>query len=197
MSPPTGVPYDGPGPQAGDKVAVVGVAFDDSLNVRSGPGVAHEIVTTLPPTATGIGVQGGAQLFPSSLWYEVDANSVIGWVNASYIALVGATDDATSEVVAGHGSIPSGDTMLALGAIVAGSFIGEDTGSRVVVTVAPSVGSLGEITYDVLGLADDANLGFRLHIFGQQDQSAGPFSLHSVERTSLCWRGVTDDGFCI
>lgn len=194
---PAGVPYDGPGPRVGDHVGVVGVAFDDSLNVRTGPGVGYEIVATLPPMETDIGVTGGTRLFPSSLWYEIEADGLVGWVNASYIAILGATDDATSEVVAIHGSIPSAETMLALGAIVASHFVGEDSGSRVVVTVAPSVGSLGEITYDVVGLADDSISGFRLHVFGQQDHGVGPFSLHSVERTSLCWRGVTDDGLCV
>ncbi len=194
---PAGVPYDGPGPRVGDRVGVVGVAFDDSLNVRTGPGVGYEVVATLPPIATDIGVTGGTRLFPSSLWYEVDADGVISWVNASYIALLGATDDATSEVVAIHGSIPSADTMLALGAIVASHFMGEESGGRIVVTVAPSVGSLGEITYDVVGIADDAILGYRLHVFGRQEEGAGPFSLHSVDRTSLCWRGVTGDGLCV
>jgi uncharacterized protein YraI len=194
---PVGVPYDGPGPRVGDHVGVVGVAFDDSLNVRTGPGIGYEIVATLPPMATDIGVTGRTRLFPSSLWYEIDAGGLIGWVNTSYIALLGATDDATSEIVAIHGSIPSADTMPALGAIVTSYYAREESGSTVNVTAAPSVGSLGEITYDVVGLADDAILGYRLHVFGQQDEGAGPFSLYSVERTSLCWRGVTDDGLCV
>ncbi len=196
-APPTGVPYDGPGPRDGDRVAVVGVAFDDSLNVRSGPGVGYGVVKTLPPAATDIAVTGGAQLFPFSLWYEIDNSGVIGWVNASYIALLGATDDAASEVVAIHGSTPTADTMLGLGAVVAECFLSEEPGSWIVVTVAPSAGDLGEVTYDVGGLEDDAIGGYRLHVFGQQDDGSGPFSLHSVERTTLCLRGVTDDGLCV
>lgn len=194
---PAGVPYDGLGPRVGDQVGVVGVAFDDSLNVRSGPGVEYGVVATLPPTANSIGVTGRALLFPSSLWYEIDTDGAIGWVNALYIAFLGATDDATSEVVAVHGSIPAADTMLALGAVVSEYSTGDDAGGRIVLTVAPSVGSPGEITYDVVGLTDDAISGYRLHVFGQQDHGVGPFSLHTVERTSLCWRGVTVDGLCV
>jgi len=162
-----------------------------------GPGVGYEIVATLSPMESDIGMTGGARLFPSSLWYEIDADGVVGWVNDSYIALIGATDDATSEVVATHGSIPSADTVLDLGGIVASHFLGEESGGRIVLTVESSAGSLGEITYDVVGLADDAIMGYRLHVFGQQNEGAGPFSLHSVERTSLCRRGVTVDGLCV
>ena len=192
-----GVPYDGPGPSLGDRVAVVGVAFDDSLNVRSGPGVGFKVVAVLDPEANDIAVSGDAVLLPSSIWYGVDADGVTGWVNSSYIALVGATQDATSELVALHGSIPAADTMRELGAVVAEYFVSEEPGSRIVLTVAPSVGDLGEVVYDVVGLADDAVMGYRLRVFGQQQQGSGPFSLHSVERTSLCWRGVTDDGRCV
>jgi hypothetical protein len=151
----------------------------------------------LDPEANDIAVTDDAVLLPSSIWYGVDADGVTGWVNSSYIALAGATHDATSEVVAMHGSIPVADTMRDLGAIVAEYFASEEPGSRIVLTVAPSVGDLGEVVYDVVGLADDAVMGYRLRVFGQQQRGSGPFSLHSVERTSFCWRGVTDDGRCV
>jgi hypothetical protein len=151
----------------------------------------------LDPEANDIAVTDDAVLLPSSIWYGVDADGVTGWVNSSYIALVGATQDATSEVVALHGSTPAADTMRELGAVVAEYFVTEEPGSRIVLTVAPSVSALGEVVYDVVGLADDAVMGYRLRVFGQQQQGSGPFSLHSVERTSLCWRGVTDDGRCV
>jgi hypothetical protein len=62
-------------------------------------------------------------------------------------------------------------------------------------TVEPAVGDLGEVTYDVIGLGDDAVFGFRLHVFGQPG-AGGDFSLKSVERTILCGRGVSD-GLCV
>ena len=192
-----GVPYDGPGPIEGDRVAVVGVAFDDSLNVRSGPGVRHGVVTTLPPDAEGIPISEGAMLLPTSLWYGIAVGGGTGWLNSSYIALVGSTDDATALVVDMHGSVPTAESMLELGALVAELFVGGESGTRVEVAKAPTVSDRGEVTYDVIGLADDAVKGYRLHVFGEPQEGLGPFVLDVVERTSLCWRGVTDDGLCI
>jgi hypothetical protein len=63
-------------------------------------------------------------------------------------------------------------------------------------SVSPTVGDLGEVTYDVVGLGDDALGGVRIHIFGDPAEGEG-FILSSVERTFICSRGVTDDGFCI
>ena len=67
------------------------------------------------------------------------------------------------------------------------------------------VGDLGEVTYDVVGLPDDATYGARLHVFGTPASNlpgsalkrANRFSLKTVESTSLCRRGVTADGLCV
>ncbi len=67
--------------------------------------------------------------------------------------------------------------------------------SRVVQSVAPTVGDLGEITYDVIGLGDDSVAGMRLHIFATPDDNGGTFSLTSIERTVFCSRG-TDGELC-
>jgi hypothetical protein len=53
------------------------------------------------------------------------------------------------------------------------------------------------VTYDVVGLGDDAVFGFRLHIFGEPTENGEAFSLKSVEATSLCGRAVTADGVCV
>jgi len=58
------------------------------------------------------------------------------------------------------------------------------------------VGDLGDTTYDVIGLGDDAQLGWRLHVFGTPSESGEGFFLKSIERTLLCGRGVSD-GFCV
>jgi hypothetical protein len=63
--------------------------------------------------------------------------------------------------------------------------------------IPPTVGDLGEVTFDVVGLLDDAQLGWRLHIFGQPTEGGEGFSLKSVEATALCGRGVTEDGLCV
>lgn len=178
-------------------MVVVGVDYDDVLNVRAGPGTEYGIVTTLPPASSDLVVTGEARLLPSSVWYEIEFGTATGWVNAWYLAFPGATDDAASLVVTEQGSIPVASTMLGLGSIVAKHFVDDEVLSTVAVVTEPSVGDFGEVTYDVVGLADDAIKGYRLHIFGRQDGGEGPFSLYAVERTLLCWRGVTSGGLCI
>ena len=63
--------------------------------------------------------------------------------------------------------------------------------------VAPAVGDLGEVTYDVIGLGDDSIGGWRLHVFGTPSASGEGFLLKTLEATTLCTRGVTTDGLCI
>lgn len=185
------------GPRAGDVVAVVGVHFGDVLNVRAGPGTGYEIVATLDPLAADVVATGRHRLLPGSIWDEVTVAGVTGWVNSRFVGYLGLTDDLTAQVVSQLGAIPEAETMVALGDIVAESFRSEEGGFRYTVSVAPAVGDLGEIGYDVLGLADDAQLGYRLHIFGQPTAGGEGFSLMSVEATAICGRGVTTDGLCV
>ncbi len=62
---------------------VAGVAADDVLNVREGPGVEHPIVAELAPDATGVLTTG----FAAGDWWEVQIGEVIGWVNSTFLAL--------------------------------------------------------------------------------------------------------------
>lgn len=183
-------------PADGVLLAVIGVAFDDVLNVRSGPGTSFGIVATLAPTGTMLST-GEARLLTRSIWYRVSTGSVTGWVNSSFTGQLGLVDDVTSAVVADLGGIPEADTMLELGRIVAEARASVDPPSRITVTVAPTVGDLGEVTYDIVGVGDDAVLGERLHVFGQPTDSGDGFSLKSVESQVLCGRAVTDDGLCV
>ncbi len=66
--------------------SVVGVAADDVLNVRSGPGVEYDIIAGLSPTATGVMLTGRETLVGSSVWVEVVTDEGTGWVNESYLA---------------------------------------------------------------------------------------------------------------
>jgi hypothetical protein len=58
----------------------------------------------------------------------------------------------------------------------------------------PHVGDLGEVTVDVVGLADDSILGWRLHVFAQPEGAT--FHVRTVEQTVLCARGA-DAGLCV
>ena len=182
------------GPTAGKVLAVVGVEFDDVLNVRRGPGVGGEIVATAAPTYAAFVAAGNTRQLPRSFWYEMNKDGTTGWVSAAFIGYLGEVDDATADVVAFHGETPSGDSDQTVIDAVVAAFASAEPASRVTTTIALTVGDLHEITVDVIDLGDDAVLGFRLHIFIQVED--GIHGLKSVERTLLCTRGVLG-GFCV
>lgn len=190
-----GEPFEGFA-QAGDVLMVVGVAADDQLNVRTAPGTDHSPVAELDPTQTDVIATGRARSLTRSIWYEVTVEGVTGWANSSFLAFGGVVDDVTSAIIDSLGERPVAETMLELGEIVAEDRSSADVESRIVVSVAPTVGDLGEVTYDVMGLADDSVYGFRLHVFGQPDESGEGFGLAAVEQTALCGRGVDEVGRC-
>lgn len=181
------------GPVAGETLAVVGVAHDDVLNLRAAPGADQEILEGIPPLHDALTALGHTRQLPNSMWIEVDFEGTDGWVNLRFIAYLGDTNDVTAAIVDGLGEVPGGETMLELGMLVAGSVAG-DTSADIVMSVAPTVGDLGEITFDITGFEDDSVRGGRYHIFGQPIDEA--FVLDAVEATLFCSRGV-DDGACI
>ena len=155
-------------PKPGAMLVVLGVAHDDVLNVRHLPGLTGDIIATLHPLADDFMFAGRARQLPSSIWWEITtADGVTGWVSGAYTAAEGVTDDTTAEIVAQIGH-PSGDSIEAVGLEVAESVVPdgeEEYVQRIVIVVAASEGTLGEITYDVVGVGDDAVRGQRLHIF--------------------------------
>lgn len=185
------------GPAAGQVLGVVGVPFDDVLNVRAVPGADQRIVARLDPLADDVVATGASRQLAESIWYEVTVEGVVGWANSRFIAWLAGTDDVTAQIVNSLGESPSAATMLDLGRIVAQARASDQPPSRITVTVASATGDLGEVTYDVVGLGDDSVFGERLHVFGRPlDQGQG-FSLASVERRLLCARGATNDGRCV
>jgi hypothetical protein len=192
----TGDPTDFwvPIPEEGAVIGVIGVAHDDTLNVRSGPGISFDIVAELDPTLTGIsGTGGGWQLPSGSVWWEIEVGGgVTGWANQRFLSRLGGVDDLTSLVVERLGEIPAAETMLDLGLAVGDAFLFSEGGS-IVMTVAPTVGDLGEVTFDVVGIGDDSVGGYRLHIFGQPSEGGEGFSLKSVEATVFCQRGLSGE----
>jgi hypothetical protein len=190
-----GEPFD-LGPAEGDVLGVVGVAYDDVLNVRSGPGTDQPIIATLDPLFDQIVATGRHRLLTRSIWNEIEVGGTTGWANSSFMAWLGTVDDATSRYIANGfgGATPSAATMLDLGMLVADVAKSEDPPSRVTVTVAPTEGDLGEVTIDIVGLGDDSLFGIRLHIFGTPTSDG--YSLKSIEEQEMCGRGITNDGLC-
>lgn len=182
------------GPRAGDRLMVVGVAHDDVLNLRAGPGTDQEILAELEPTEDEVVALGATRQLDRSLWIEVRADGATGWVSLAFVGHEGLTDDATAATIRELGERPTAPTMSELGRLVAEAWASQDPASDVVRVVDATVGDLGEVTYDVIGLGDDSVFGFRLHVFGEPVD--GGFSLRTVERTTICGRGVDADGLC-
>jgi len=154
------------GPQSGDVLAVIGVRYDDALNLRARPGPTQPILDTIDPLYDGLIAAGETWQLPAAFWIKVDYQSVIGWVHLGYIAYLGATDDVTSRVISDMGQIPKAGSMEELGLLVAESFVSDDPPSEVVMTAPATLSDLGEVTYDVVGLGDDAVRGLRLQAGG-------------------------------
>lgn len=190
-----GEPYTSMPFETGASFGVVGVALDDVLNVRAMPGADQVILTTLKPLTTDVVFTGRARLLssPTAVWYEVDIEDVTGWAHSRYLAPLAGTADATHEVVAAAGKIPSGSTVDDIGTQVAAirSQSGDNPPPRIVIVDRSSE----EIIYDLVGFYDDSVLGERLHVFIHEgDPGSGDFSLKSVEVTWICMRGGGSGG---
>ncbi len=191
-----GEPFDLHVPADGQVVGVVGVAFDDILEVHELPGESSPLTGELPNLADDVTGTGQGRLLPNSIWWRIEWEGIQGWVGSGFMAYLGEVSDTTTDVVALNGGVvPVSETMLDLGNMVADLVKSTDPPSRVVVSVTPTVADLGEVTMDVVNIGDDAVKGFRLHVFGAP--GGGNFSLMSVESTVLCGRGVTEDGLCL
>ena len=204
------------GPSEGAGLAVVGVEYNSTLNVRDIPngeiiarldnlmdGARDPVLLVRGPNSDdiiarldlerGVVATGNTRKLRTTVWHEFRFGDMTGWSSDAFLAQAGATDDATAEVVAKAGELPEADTMLELGMAVARTMASEEPASRVVVSEAPGLfEGLGQMTVDVVGVGDDSILGYRLVVFfvpAAEDWTQGdpgPFTLKSVERTVLC-----------
>ncbi len=177
----------------GDVLGVVAVRHDDVLNIRALPGTNQRVVTTADPTDVDLVATGRARLLPRSIWWEVEHRGRTGWASSRFLGNVAGTDDVTAAFLADYGERPVAETLVELGELVAAEFASVDPPSRIVLTVGPSVGDLGEVTYDVIGLGDDSVLGFRLHLFAVQLDDGESFELRTIEQTLFCARGTSGE----
>ncbi|HEV7720325.1 MAG TPA: SH3 domain-containing protein [Iamia sp.] len=172
-------------PYEGASLAVVGVAAGDTLNVRSGPGTVFDVVIELNPLSQDATATGqNRTVDDDSLWVEVTVDGETGWANGAYLSEPGATRDITGEV-----TVPSRDLSAAeIARQVAGQRSSSDEGPVPAVTVVDEA-SATDATVDLIGLADDAQEGERIHV-------AVAEGTVTVEATALCGRGVSAEGLC-
>lgn len=183
------------GPGEGDVVMVIGVRHNDVLNLREGPGADQPIVGEIPPTFSDLVALGNTRDLDPSFWVEVDHEGTVGWVHMGFIGFEGVVTDETSNVIDELGERPVESTMTDLGQVVGDVFDSDEEPQSDIVQVTPvTTGDLAEVTYDVIGLGDDAVGGFRLHVFAEE--TADGFSLRSVEVTTICSRGVDENRLC-
>lgn len=198
VPPLPGEPFDFLVPLEGEVVGVIGVAFDDTLFVHQQPGENSPLTGNLANLADDVVGTGEGRLLPASIWWRIEWQGVEGWVGSGFMARIGATIDLTAQAIELNGNAGmSAETMVDLGNQVADLLKSEEPASRVVVSVAPTVGDLGEITLDIVGLGDDALAGYRIHVFGEPEEAGDGFQLKSVEATLLCSRGISEDGLCL
>ncbi len=176
-------------PYEGAALAVVGVAAEDTLNVRSGPGTDFDVVTEAAPTAEGLVATGrNRELDDDSVWAEVEVEGATGWVNIAFVSEPGAPRDVTLDV-----PTTVVDTVAEVGEIVSASRVFEGEGPEPTITVVARPSDT-ELVIDVLGRGDDAQEGERLHIVAEPWGEG--FHVLSTEATALCSRGVSD-GACV
>lgn len=65
---------------------VTGVAADDVLNIRSGPGTAHPAISAFGPFMEGIEVTARSE---DGRWLRVNMGEGAGWVSARFMQLTG------------------------------------------------------------------------------------------------------------
>ncbi len=182
------------GPTNGEPLVVVGVRFNDVLNVRLGPGSEFGVVTTLEPEADAIAALGLAWQRQGATWYAIQVGDEQGWASASFLAVRAGSFDFTSNVVERLGGVPESGSLIELGLTVARSLASDDPASRIEQPAEVVVGAVGEMTIDVLGLGDDSVAGYRLAVTATSDD--GTWILERVEATVLCTWGATGD-FCV
>ena len=95
--------------EASDTLKVAGVASDDVLNLRAGPGAEQRIIAKLSPAETGIVARGPEERVEGQTWRQVEWKGQVGWVNATYIVTESATGTTSRYSVPDH---PNFDAWL-------------------------------------------------------------------------------------
>lgn len=189
----------------GAEAGVAGLADEDlPLEVHGAPSSDAEVVAELGQLDAVL-LAGRGWLPPDEAeggggWTEIQLADGYGWVQGN-LYFFGRTEDVT-EVYTDE--VPPAEEEHQIARSVAeraaeGEDLTDDEGEPVGPDweMISSPQDYGEEFYraDVLGMLDDSVAGERLFI--HVDQVSDEFQLAQVERTLICYRGVSDSGLCV
>ncbi len=182
------------GPAAGTQLGVIGVGYDDWLNVRDVPNgeVVATLTLQLSPQSpaesallvrdaeaeaafarigvAGVTATGRSRDLATSTWHEIQAGPIVGWASSNYLAPLSPETalDITAQVITDIDGPATSETFAALVDQVVATVASQEPRSRVRTTSAPDPsGDLLEAAVDVVGQPDDSVRGYRLLIIAQ------------------------------
>lgn len=176
-------------PEAGVKLAIVGVSSTEILNLRIGPGVDFDSIARMPPTTSLVATGRNRDLGSSAgIWYQVRAGDDVGWVISTYVAELGASRDVTDQ----FDPAPKDDSPSALIDEVVRAWGGDPDDA--VVVYGPVVIDDLQFRVDVPQGDGDSVAGARLFVVASEKNDT--FTVTRVTATQLCARGVSGTGVC-
>ncbi len=199
------------GPAAGMHLGVIGVAYDDWLNVRDVPNgeVVATLTLQLSPQSpaesallvrdadaeaafarigvAGVTATGRTRDLATSTWHEIQAGPIVGWASSNYLAPLSpdAALDISAQVTADIDGATTADTFTELVDRVVATVASDEPASRVRTTSAPDAsGELLEVVVDVIGQPDDSVRGYRLLIVAEMAADTGSLDADSGDSTT-------------
>lgn len=199
------------GPASGEVLDVVGVRYDDVLNIRDQASVSGSVVATAAPFAANPQLVSGGEglLFNPNggAWWKVTVDGTQAWASAAFLGQVSpSSEDLFPQLSANMASTTAPDANALIDDIAAALADGP-TPSVVFSTEPLGIDAIGsEATIDVIGLGDDSLKGWRIQILFNNvfdDINAANPEIVGVELTSatafpICQRGLQGGtGLCL
>ncbi len=100
-----------------DEFYVWGVADDDVLNVRQGPGVGHPVIVSFEPGQRGIRRYDTTRQANGGSWGPVAVPGGVGWVNLAYLRPEGSRPPRTEGTIEPSVETAADDVQALLGAV--------------------------------------------------------------------------------
>ncbi|MDE0495934.1 MAG: hypothetical protein OXH86_01140 [Acidimicrobiaceae bacterium] len=181
------------GPAAGTAMTVVGVRWDDVLNVRDAPNgniiarlrlvlsdTRGDEIDVLAPDGDdvvavapleGVIAAGQTEALRTTVWHRVEVGSTQGWVSDAYVAPIGGWAGHIADLLGRHlDSTENYENLSDIEAIVRNVLTTMEPNAELVTTVPGGfVEAVGELAMDVIGVHDERLRGYRLRIWMRTD----------------------------